>query len=179
LIAPVLKTGVPSRGPWVRIPPSPPVNESRGGYQPDLRGFTRGPKAPHFLVGKHTGEVAQLVDTTFSAAHVGPIANNLYLGIEFESIPATPGARGQDPKTIADELTPFQTYQGRDIVDWLCKTHGIPKIGPPTHAQWMQCGGRWRGVLGHANVADGGFFRTDHGDTLIFVDFIALSVWPK
>ena len=25
LNAPVLKTGVPSRGPWVRIPPSPPV----------------------------------------------------------------------------------------------------------------------------------------------------------
>ncbi len=34
-------------------------------------------------------------------------------------------------------------------------------------------------MLGHANVADGNFFSTDHGDTMIFVDFIALSVWPK
>ncbi len=27
LNAPVLKTGVPARGPWVRIPPSPPINQ--------------------------------------------------------------------------------------------------------------------------------------------------------
>ena len=155
------------------------LHRTEAGYQHCLNGFTIGPKAPHFLVGKHSGQAVQLVNTDFCAAHVGPGANSIYLGIEFESIPAAKGVKGQDPKVIADELTPFQISRGREIVDWISRIHGIPKVGPPTHSQWKQSAGRWRGVLGHANVAEGNFFKTDHGDTLIFVDFIALSVWPK
>jgi hypothetical protein len=154
------------------------LHRTESSYAHCLRGFQSGPKAPHFLVGKREGQVVQLVDTSLRAQHVGPGANALYLGIEFESIAAKPHIRGQDPRVIRDELTPFQIATGRDIVDWICKTHGIPKVGPPTSAQWRQCNGHWRGVLGHANVAEGGFFKTDHGDTLQFIDFIALSVWP-
>lgn len=63
------------------------------------------------------------------------------------------------------------------MIGWICTTHGIPKIGSPSHRQWIQNRGIWRGVLGHANIADGGFYQTDHGDTLFRRDFILLVVW--
>ena len=155
------------------------VHKTEAGYQHCLKGFQHGPKAPHFLIGKREYQVAQLVDTSYLAAHVGPGANALYIGIEFESILARPGIHGQDPLVNEDELTPYQMWTGRQIIDWICKTHGIRKVGPPTSSQWRQCGGRWPGVLGHANVAEGGFFKTNHGDTVQFIDMIALEVWPQ
>ncbi len=42
LNAPVLKTGEPSRAPWVRIPPSPPdrnIDPIEAARVPDARGF--------------------------------------------------------------------------------------------------------------------------------------------
>lgn len=157
------------------------LHRTEAGYDHCLRSFVAGGKgkAAHFLVGKKEGQVAQLVDTGNQAGHVGPGANALYLGIEFESIAARSGVKGQDPNVISDELTPYQVDIGRQIIDWVCRTHGIPKLGPPKSADWRKCKGRWNGVLGHANLAEGGFFSTDHGDTLVFFDFIALSVWPK
>jgi hypothetical protein len=115
--------------------------------------------------------VAQLVDTSTTANHVGPVANDLYLGIEFESIPG--------PAANLDNLWPHQIDIGRDIVDWICRTHGIPKRGPPTAVQWTNCHGRWHGILGHADVSRGHFFHTTHRDTVQFIDYIALNVWPS
>jgi len=155
------------------------LHRTEAGYTHCLQGFQAGPKCPHFLIGKNSGQVVQLIDTAFAGAHVGPGANNLYLGIEFESIPARRGVRGQDPLVNKDPLTPFQASIGQDIVRWISATHGIPRVGPPTSAQWRACHGHWHGVLGHANVAEGNFFRTDHGDTLEFMDFVVLAVWPR
>jgi hypothetical protein len=154
------------------------LHRTEAGYQHCLRGFQAGPKTPHFLIGKADGQVVQLVDTSFSGQHVGPGANAVYLGIEFESVAARPHFRGQDPRVIADELTPFQLQAGRAVLDWIAKTHGIPMVGPPSPVEWRQSMGRWNGILGHADVARGGFYRTDHGDTLQYIDFIVLGVFP-
>jgi hypothetical protein len=135
-------------------------------------------KSSHVLIGKRDGEVVQLVDTSDIAHHVGPAANDIYLGIEFESKPARPWIKGQDPLTNQDELTPFQASVGLEILTWLSSFHSIPRMGPPKKSQWMNCKGRWHGVLGHADVASGGFYKTDHGDELMFIDYITLDVWP-
>jgi len=159
------------------------LHRTEASYSHLLQAWTRGPNprhaSSHFLVGKQDGQVVQLVDTSTIANHSGPGANQLYLGIEFESIPARSGIRGQDPLVIKDEFTPFQISIGQDIVEWISRTHGIPRIGPPSAVQWRICRGHWNGVLGHADVSRGGYFPTDHGDTLQFIDFIALSVWPR
>lgn len=147
-------------------------------YNAWVNGPNRRGTSAHFLVGKEESQVVQLVDTGTVANHAGHGANQIYLGVEFESIAARPGVAGQDPLTNLDELTPFQIDIGRDIVDWICRTHNIPKKGPPTAIQWRNCRGRWNGILGHADVSKGGFFHTDHGDELQFIDYIALSVWP-
>ncbi len=39
------------------------LHRTEAGYQHCLDGFAAGPKAPHFLVGKCSGEAVQLVDT--------------------------------------------------------------------------------------------------------------------
>jgi len=156
------------------------LHKTEGGYDHVLQGFLNGRRNPHFLIGKEELQAVQLVDTDVRANHVGPGANALYIGIEFESIAARRGfEHRQDPNTIADELTPFQISMGRDIVDWICRTHGIPKVGPPSSTAWRVARGHWHGVLGHANVAQGGFFHTDHGDTLLCHDFMALGVFPS
>ena len=158
------------------------LHRTESPYNQVLRTMTQGPnprgKSAHFLVGKQDSQVVQLVDTNTVAHHVGPGANQLYLGIEFESITARLGIHGQDPLTNLDNLTPFQIDIGRDIVNWICRMHNIPKNGPPTSQQWANCGGRWNGILGHADVSRGGFFHTDHGDELQFLDYIALEIWP-
>jgi len=154
------------------------LHRTEGHWAHVLQSFSKGPKSAHFLVGKQDGQVVQLVDTAFKAQHAGPGANDLYLGIEFESIPARTGYPGQDPRVIRDELTPFQASIGAELVAWIARTHKIPLIGPPDIRQWLKCKGRWNGVLGHANLATGGFFHTTHGDTLQFIDFIVLNVWP-
>jgi hypothetical protein len=152
------------------------LHRTEGSYNHVLVSFQSGPKVAHFLIGKQDGQAVQLVDTSYKAAHAGPGANDLYIGIEFESIPGR--TRGQDPRVIQDDLTPFQISLGRDVIDWICNAHGIPKVGPPSSAAWKKCTGRWNGVLGHANLSEGGFFHTTHGDTLQFKDFIALGIWP-
>ena len=154
------------------------LHRTEAGYNHLLNSFQSGPKVSHFLIGKKDGQAVQFVDSKHKAAHVGPGANALYIGVEFESIPARSGYKGQDPLVILDDLTPFQINIGRDVIEWICRTHFIPKVGPPSSAAWRKCKGHWRGVLGHANVAEGSFFHTDHGDTLQAKDFIALGVWP-
>jgi N-acetylmuramoyl-L-alanine amidase-like protein len=159
------------------------LHRTEASYTHLLNAWTIGPNnrgtSAHFLVGKEDGQVTQLVDTSTIANHAGRGANDIFLGVEFESIPARPGIRGQDPLVIQDSFTPFQISIGNDIVDWISRTHNIPKVGPPSHVQWRQCRGHWHGVMGHADVSRGGFFHTNHGDTLQFIDFIALSVWPS
>ena len=46
------------------------------------------------MVGKREGQVTQMVDTRAIAHHAGPGANQIYLGIESESIPAQEGVKG-------------------------------------------------------------------------------------
>jgi N-acetyl-anhydromuramyl-L-alanine amidase AmpD len=149
------------------------------GYQRLVSSFKAGPKSPHFMIGKRDGEVVQLIDTDYRGAHAGPGANALYLGIEFESITSNPKIKGLDPAINADELTPAQICSGRDVIDWICRTHNIPKLGPPSAAQMRQGKGRWHGILSHADVANSGYFHTTHGDTILFIDYIALGIWPK
>src|SRR5690242_2488459 len=79
------------------------LHRTEGGYAHVLKSFLTGHKAAHFLIGKAESQIVQLVDTDRRAAHVGRGANDLYIGIEFESIPARPGYRGQDPNVISDE----------------------------------------------------------------------------
>jgi len=141
----------------------------------------------HFIIGKNPGEVTQMVDTDFIANHAKDDANVIYLGIEFESIPDTRPKRlqhGQDPATNADWLTPFQASAGWDVVEWVCRTHGIPKHGPPTRAQMRACNGRWQGVLSHNDLSEARdtahakLFRTTHGDELEFLSFMMLGIPP-
>ncbi|HLY20341.1 MAG TPA: peptidoglycan recognition family protein [Bryobacteraceae bacterium] len=169
-------------GPFGRgLPIGLVLHRTEGNYAHILQTMTQGPnpkqKSVHFMVGKRDGEVIQMVDTNMVAYHVGPGANQIYLGIEFESIKAQDGIHGQDPLTNQDPLTEWQFAKGREIVDWICRTHGIRKVGPPSAREWTKCGGRWHGVLGHADVAKGGYFHTDHGDQLMDRDYILLNVW--
>jgi len=171
-------------GPFLRDRPVGLVlHRTEAGYQRCLRTWTRGPNPKqtsiHFLVGKQRGEVAQLIDTGTIAHHAGRQANAFFLGIEFESIPARPGVRGQDPRTNADELTPFQVSIGGDIIRWISQTHGIPRKGPPSAMEWRQCQGRWSGVLSHHDLGKGGFWSSNHGDNLGFFDLMALGVFPS
>jgi hypothetical protein len=159
------------------------LHRTEGHYRNILNTWTTGPNpggaSAHFLVGKDEGDVVQLVDTSFIAKHVRDDANPFYLGIEFESIPANPHVRGQDPAVIRDGLRLFQIDIGRRIVDWICRTHNIPKVGPPTPQQWQTCQGCWNGILGHQTVASGGFYRTTHGDHLMFNDYMSLGIFPS
>jgi hypothetical protein len=89
--------------------------------------------------------------------------------------------RGKNSETFQFLSFPFTDAQHRfvDVIDWICRAHGIPKLGPPSATAWRIARGHWHGVLGHANVAQGGFFHTDHGDTLLFYDFMALGIFPS
>src|SRR5262245_3359327 len=118
------------------------LHRTGAGYNHLLGSFQSGPKASHFLIGKREKQAVQFVDTGCKDAHVGPIANDLYIGIEFESVPARAGHKGLDPRIIRDDLTPFQISMGRDVIGWICRTHGIPKVGPPSSAAWKSCNGR-------------------------------------
>lgn len=143
-----------------------PFDQARAGFQ-------RGPKSIHFLIGKTPGNVAQIVDTGRIAYHVGPKANNLFLGIEFESRTAGKAfAHSTDPAVNADPLTLYQLDLGREIINWLCKTHNIPKNGPPCHSDMVACRGHYRGLMNHASLNK--FFETDHGDALRLDDWAAL-----
>lgn len=177
------------RGPFTRGNPIGLVlHRTEEKWADTLRDFQAGPVTSHFLIGKQEGQIVQLVDTSQSAMHVGS-ASSLYLGIEFESITGRKHVRGgQDPRVILDDLTPFQASIGCDVVDWICRNHAIPKVGPPSPAEWRNCLGHWHGVLGHDNLWQRGFFYAikrgrrvseDHGDTLQFLDFISLGVWPS
>jgi N-acetyl-anhydromuramyl-L-alanine amidase AmpD len=98
----------------------------------------------HFLIGKLPGYVVQFVDTDYVAWHAKG-GNKKYIGIEFESL------NNHDP------LTGFQLQIGSRVIEWICKTHGIPRVGPPV--------GRvpeWHGVLAHANVEG-----STHRDTMM------------
>ena len=136
-------------------------------------GFTRGPKSVHFLIGKVPGNAVQLVDTSMVAYHVGPGANALFVGIEFESIAARSGYEHRtDPLVNADPLTAYQLDLGRVVINWICKMHNIPKKGPPSRAEMIACRGRYNGLMNHASL--NGFFATDHGDALRMQDWSAL-----
>jgi N-acetylmuramoyl-L-alanine amidase-like protein len=164
-------------GPTFR-PPNPigiVCHRTEVGYKGALTAFTTGHRgvSAHFLIGKATGNAVQLVDTNTVAYHVGPGANGLYIGIEFESIAARPEFEHRtDPRVNADPLTPFQIDVGRRVIDWLCKTHNIPRSGPPSREQLRAVHGRYHGLLNHADLA--GFFHTDHGDRLRPQDWRAL-----
>lgn len=96
----------------------------------------------------------QLVDTDFRGNPVGPGANALYLGIELESIGARRGfEHSQDPNVVADELTTFQMWMGRQVVNWIRATHNIPKAGPPTAGDWMSSRGFLR-LLGRRSFSE-------------------------
>src|SRR5439155_21410235 len=76
-------------------------------------GFVRGPKSVHFLIVKVPGNAAQLIDTSVVAYHVGPGANALFVGIEFESVAARPGYEHRtDPLVNGDPLTAYQLDMG-------------------------------------------------------------------
>lgn len=68
------------------------------------------------MIGKDTGNVVQFVDTDYIAQHVGPRANEIFIGIEFESILARPQFKNStDPPVNVDPLTPFQIQTGRGL----------------------------------------------------------------
>jgi hypothetical protein len=157
------------------------LHRTEASYAHCLKSFQHKGDNPHFLIGKNSGEVAQMVDTDIIAHHAKDDANQYYLGIEFESIAARKGyEHKQDPLVNADPLTDFQITMGIHIISWICRTHGIPPVGPPGKEAWEKCGGKWRGVLGHADLSQRikgkKVFRTDHGDTM--ADFLALGILP-
>jgi hypothetical protein len=132
----------------------------------------------HFLVGKEWGQVVQMVDTATIADHVG-LANNLYVGIEFESIEGSGQTEAQkDISANADSLTVHQQKAGYAVIEWLSGTHDIPRVGPPTLHGLLTNNGRWRGFLSHKLVADTNLFRTDHGDQPLPVDYYTLGIFP-
>jgi N-acetyl-anhydromuramyl-L-alanine amidase AmpD len=148
-------------------------HRTEGAFGHVFSGFLNGPKSVHFLIGKTPGNAVQLVDTAKVAYHVGRGANALFIGIEFESIAARRGFEHRtDPLVNADPLTPFQRDMGRAVINWLCKTHNIPRQGPPSHAQMAACHGRYAGLMNHASLNR--FFATDHGDALRMEDWAAL-----
>jgi hypothetical protein len=58
------------------------LHRTEAGYSHLLTSFQSGPKVSHFLIGKQDGQAVRFVDTTYKAAHAGPGANDLYIGIE-------------------------------------------------------------------------------------------------
>ena len=148
------------------------------GFQHTLGTFLNGPLSPHFLIGKKDGEVVQLIDTQFQGKHV-ELANSLYVGIEFCSVPSRKGyEHKQDPTTIRDELTHFQVSAASDIISWISKTHGIPLVGPPSLNEMRACHGHWHGFCNHADVSAVIRGRGQHGEGLLDIDYIALGIWP-
>jgi hypothetical protein len=148
----------------------------------DGRNLKRG--NAHFLVGKDIGNAVQLISTDCIANHAAA-ANKHYIGIEFESIgiplhkkgEKVPGLdHGLYVPAIFDELTPFQIVQGGRIIDWICHTHQIPKLGPPSLAELINQKGLWHGVLDHALVSDSKLFATDHGDSIMRRDYERLGI---
>jgi hypothetical protein len=160
-------------------PPNPigiVCHRTEGGFNRVLHGFVHGNRrhvSAHFLIGKLSGYAVQLLDTSIRSNHVGPGANELFIGIEFESIEARRGwEHRQDPLVNADPLTPFQIQTGREVINWSCTVHNIRRKGPPDHAEMVQCQGRFNGLLNHSDLT--GFFHTDHGDGLRAADWAAL-----
>jgi len=132
------------------------LHRTEASYAHLYKSFPVAKKSPHFLVGKRAGEVVQLVDTDHKAAHVGPVANDLYLGIEFESIAARPSFKHrQDPLVNADSLTEFQKRAGRSILQWLSMTHDIPLEGPPNSIEWAGLPGALARCAGARNRRTG------------------------
>jgi hypothetical protein len=92
-----------------RFHPPDPIgivcHRTEGEFDGVLRGFVRGNRRPvsaHFLIGKLSGCAVQLLDTGIRANHVGPSANELFVGIEFESISARLGVRGRVSGWLAE-----------------------------------------------------------------------------
>jgi len=155
------------------------LHRTEASYKRVHKGFVEGGKrhvSAHFLIGKHEGEVVQVVDTNQKAYHVGSGANSYFVGIEFESIAARKGIHGTDPLVNADPLTDFQVKTGRKVIEWLCATHGIPRKGPPTKFEMAGCQGLWRGLLNHRDLrlAPAAFPHASHGDALRREDWQAL-----
>jgi hypothetical protein len=148
-------------------------------YESSLAGFLHGPHSPHFLVGPNEGQVVQLLDTQFRGEHVEH-ANAFYLGIEFYSHPGRPGyEHKQDPKTIREDLTPFQCAMGRKITSWIATTHNIPKVGPPSLAEMRAVNGHWPGFCNHADVSATVPGHGQHGEGLLESDYIIFGIWGK
>lgn len=89
------------------------LHRTEAGFNHLLKSFQTATNAPHLLLGKTVGQIVQFVDIDYRAQHVGPGANDLYIGFIFESIPAYRGYRGQDPLVIQDILNIYQVETGK------------------------------------------------------------------
>ena len=99
-------------------------------------------------------KLRQYYDTKTRTAHAGEnrYGNDIYLGIEFEG-------RNEDI------LTKFQVETGAELISWICRTHGIPRIYKLSTKHNIY---DFHGFLPHSGVPD-----QDHSD------YITADDWRK